>query len=668
MQVKKITIQNFKAATFLEVDFPYQKNIIKAANGVGKTTIMDAYFWCFTGKLSNNMSKGFQPRLKESNTHRQKGELDLAKETSVEVEVIIDGATVIFGRGYRNSATNNAAITSLWYVVNGFRQTFKTNDEFYKSIKGHYNIDRENFLFFSNPESSWSKTLEKDDVKTNFFKLVQPLVQEELNKLQLPDDFLETSNIQDIHNIIETLRLEELEIQKNILTTETKLAAEVGVVDPANHKKVLETLEKELLEKQSILKINNDKILGWRNEKNELTAKYNNEIKTREDLVNTTKILLNELNDIKAQSTVIENKISNIREDSINFYNNVKNNSLLDAQNNQKERIRQLELQNEKNKNGCYACGQPIPMIDISKEIEILNNLPNSFSNKDFTTEIETRIVNETTNCKNQLNSLWESFQSKKSIYEEKVNFLKTIVINPITPQIDNLNLFINNVELSLQTNQEDIQSLQNKISEHKHCIKLFDSKLIAQEELKALKIQQEKLCNNIEILKKYLERSIEIITSFINDRLTSCRIKLFEYTKTTNTLKSIFTISENTNHATENEMNNGAKIRSSIEITSLLQKLSGRNFPIWIDEASRLDDLIFNISPDNQLIVLEVERKFNKTEVLKTIKELQNLSFDNEVVKNSVFKTIQELETSLQSIEESKNEVENKIQILELS
>lgn len=50
MFLERITIKNFAGIDFQEIKFTSPKTIIKGANGAGKSTIANAYYWCLTGK------------------------------------------------------------------------------------------------------------------------------------------------------------------------------------------------------------------------------------------------------------------------------------------------------------------------------------------------------------------------------------------------------------------------------------------------------------------------------------------------------------------------------------------------------------------------------------------------------------------------------------------
>ena len=56
--LKKINIQDFRSIT-TEIAFCSNGNIIKGCNGIGKSTILNAYLWCLTGYTSATAPKNY---------------------------------------------------------------------------------------------------------------------------------------------------------------------------------------------------------------------------------------------------------------------------------------------------------------------------------------------------------------------------------------------------------------------------------------------------------------------------------------------------------------------------------------------------------------------------------------------------------------------------------
>ena len=87
--IKSVTLNNFKCYTQQTIDFVGADTIISGRNGIGKSTIIDAIVWCFTGKLPNAKAEGA--------SIRPVGE-PVEVEPEVEVTATIDGAETVFYR------------------------------------------------------------------------------------------------------------------------------------------------------------------------------------------------------------------------------------------------------------------------------------------------------------------------------------------------------------------------------------------------------------------------------------------------------------------------------------------------------------------------------------------------------------------------------------------
>ena len=83
VRLEKIEIHNFKGIGNLVLDFKSQNATISGANGVGKTTVYDAYLWCLFGKTSE-ANQILQP-VDKNNEVRHK------IETYVTVYISVDG-------------------------------------------------------------------------------------------------------------------------------------------------------------------------------------------------------------------------------------------------------------------------------------------------------------------------------------------------------------------------------------------------------------------------------------------------------------------------------------------------------------------------------------------------------------------------------------------------
>lgn len=90
MRLNKLRIENFKGIKTFEMELEGDNAVIKAENGVGKTTVYDAFLWLLFGKNSEG-KKDFEVRPLDQNNQPIKG-LVLA----VEAEIDCDGTVHTF--------------------------------------------------------------------------------------------------------------------------------------------------------------------------------------------------------------------------------------------------------------------------------------------------------------------------------------------------------------------------------------------------------------------------------------------------------------------------------------------------------------------------------------------------------------------------------------------
>jgi len=90
IKLKRMSIDNFKGIKSFALDLDGENAVIKAANGVGKTTVYDAFLWLLFGKDSTGR-KDFEVRPLDANNQSIKGLV-----TAVEAELESEGVLHIF--------------------------------------------------------------------------------------------------------------------------------------------------------------------------------------------------------------------------------------------------------------------------------------------------------------------------------------------------------------------------------------------------------------------------------------------------------------------------------------------------------------------------------------------------------------------------------------------
>lgn len=95
IKLEALTLRNFKGITDLSLEFNGQPASIYGTNGVGKTTIYDAWLWLLTGKDSKGAADA---KIKPVDCD---GEIiDHAARSAVEATILADGQRIYLGREY----------------------------------------------------------------------------------------------------------------------------------------------------------------------------------------------------------------------------------------------------------------------------------------------------------------------------------------------------------------------------------------------------------------------------------------------------------------------------------------------------------------------------------------------------------------------------------------
>ena len=120
-----------------------------------------------------------------------------------------------------------------------------------------------------------------------------------------------------------------------------------------------------------------------------------------------------------------------------------------------------------------------------------------------------------------------------------------------------------------------------------------FDAKIkAAQEKITALK----KLMSNVAI---YVSKRAELTFSAM--KMNRVEISLYDVVKTTGERKDAFKFTYGGRHY--DRLSLSEKIRAGMEVSELMKRLTGRNYPVFVDNMESVDDLA-NVRPTGQVIM----------------------------------------------------------------
>lgn len=595
MKIISVRIKNFKA--FKEEYFEFKnKNLIVAKNGAGKTSIIDAIFWSLTGKLSKGGTKGFTPRINDI-TSESKGSWNLDVKTSVTTIFEHNGIDYEICREFEHDVKHIGKSTILFGRVGELNKLTPSGLEMnFQTI----NLKLDTLHFLTNPDIIFNDGYSQSDLRKKFFDLAHQTIKKDLPPMPAEWGALSLSNFTKfideinselkVNQRIKEEKIEWLRINENI-------QEDVGYLE-----KELSRLKEVKSNNGNLIQSNNDALNQLRTNYNTAKSIYDREQQgvislEREILVlqgNTKKTEQELANLVIDESALKQQTIEIVKKMELDFHN------------------KQTEtLKKTQEKTRCKTCGQI-----IQTTLEKMNNTTTETWDvtiaKQKAQEVFNLLKEEKKAYKSKLLSLIETYQKEILEKEAKINGIRKM-------EVPNITIF----KEQEQSNVSRIANLgiidettQNKIAEFAMKIEKINSVVKTNEMLKKIETDMKEQISKKEKIQDYFTQAIKIITEFFNKSLKGISISMFNYTKTTNTLKEVFEIQELKNFANDSEMNNGARIRAAVEILLLLQQAQGLNLPIILDEASRLDELDFLETIENQIIVLETKRDLDTNEI----------------------------------------------------
>lgn len=597
MKIISVRIKNFKA--FKEEHFEFKnKNLIVAKNGAGKTSIIDAIFWSLTGKLSKGGTKGFTPRINDI-TSESKGSWNLDVKTSVTTIFEHNGIDYEICREFEHDAKHIGKSTILFGRVGELNKLTPSGLEMnFQTI----NLKLDTLHFLTNPDIIFSDGYSQNDLRKKFFDLAHQTIKKDLPPMPAEWGALSLSNftkfIAEIDSELKSnQRLKEDKIE--FLRIHENIQEDVGYLE-----KELSRLREVEKNSVSLIESNNGAL-------NQLRTNYNIEKSIYDREQQKVAFLERDITSLQEWVKKLEQEISNfvideesLKKQTIEIVKKLEN----DFKNKQ---TKVLEKAQENIR--CKTCGQI-----IQTTIEKMNATNDAIETWDMTTakqkakETFNFLKEERNSYKSKILSLLESHKQGIIVKQSEIEKIKSLnVPNEVVfkeQEQSNLVRITNLKEAGVIT--------QTKIMEFAMKIEKINGVVKTNEMLKKIEADMKEQISRKEKIQDYFTQAIRIITEFFNKNLKGISISMFNYTKTTNTLKEVFEIQELKNFANDSEMNNGARIRAAVEILLLLQQAQGLNLPIILDEASRLDELDFLETIENQIIVLETKRDLDNNEI----------------------------------------------------
>ena len=620
--LKELTISNWRSLN-LNVRFNSTSNEIKGANGVGKSSLQNAWNWLLHGYCEPN-----QPKNHELFDNK----VEITNETPI---ASVKAVIAIGDLEYTLEKTAQAKFTR----KRGSGEYVKDTSDLYK-----YLIDNIEYSL-----TNWNEWIEKnitdcqmlqycvdgrffatlcEEDRTQARKMLEVLsgeVKEEDFKGDyslLKEDFVKGYSVEQIEektkNTIKPLN-ERLDNIPAIIEDKEKALSEYnqidfdGILNEINDKKkLIEDIDAQMLGKAKALQ----PILGKRDAIFEIISKkryelQNKEIEYNEKYNRGKKEIENEIKSIDDKNKII---IQNNVAKKQNYNASVAQlKSLKEKLNNLNYDIEQLR--NEKDswkakeykEDVCSVCGRVLPedMLEKArqtfaktKEEKLALIIKNG---KALKTEIE-----ETEKHINELQEVVDlgykedALKSKETLQDELNEYINSFVPYNETDEYKALKKAIEDTEKTLpeipqNENEELTKSKSNIMLEldtlnRKYGLKDKQEKL--EKEIADIKKETRDLSNQIASLEgvlskcfEYVEERAKIVAWKVNQHLEDCSIQMFERQKN-GTLKPSCTIIDKKG-VKYSTTNNASRIKANISLQELFMKLNNVSMPIWVDESS---------------------------------------------------------------------------------
>lgn len=180
MKLLRLEITNFKGVKHQVIEFDGKNALVKGANGSGKTTIADSFYYVFCGCNTEMVKNPFITPLGEDEV-----------VSRVEMEIEIDGrpCQVAKSQKYKRKTDDEGKTTSSTsntYEINSIQ---KTERDFVSDLKER-GLDMGNFLIYSNPDAFFADTSKKgrDELRRILFMMADVTTDEEIAESVHADD------------------------------------------------------------------------------------------------------------------------------------------------------------------------------------------------------------------------------------------------------------------------------------------------------------------------------------------------------------------------------------------------------------------------------------------------------------------------------------------------
>lgn len=630
MNIKSITLQNFKGCKNAAYTFDGKNVTVCGANGSGKTTIFDAFTWLLFGKDSlDNAKFEIRPLDKDGK------QIDNV-EICVAATLDIDGKEVELKKTQKQNwvkkrGTQNPVLQGNVneYEIDGYPRSEKYYKEYINGI-----VSDDLFKMLTNPtyfpNMPWKdqratimkfasevsdielatddsrfagllpeieKAPSTDDIKNKYQKSLNELKKKQI---ELPVRIDEQSK-----NKVD-IDVAELELLKNSLNEQI-----------ADVKSKIADTDKQFEEYQKL----SDGIMELKFAESDLVRKANEDnIKARreiEDKIADKKFLLRQ-----TEKTVDDCE----RQIDISKHHSVSLNESLESYRNQYRQTQELVF--DENSLVCSYCGQEYPQdrkeqikaefeskkaTEIKKITELGNKAKDELDKEKETIDSLEKELVEHRKSLEMLNNAIASLEKQLSELPTSIDVTGTEEYKAIQSQIaekERAMSQMNSADEVRKSLNYELECSQTQLIECEKKIAMSQKNVEIDERIEELQAEQREVAQKIAdvekvlyLLDEFIKYKLDKISDSINAMFDGISFKLFDI-QLNGGVKEVCECT--VNGVPYGSLNNGHRIIAGLQIIKALQKLYGAYLPIFIDNAESVND--FNMPDmDCQLIKLKV-------------------------------------------------------------
>lgn len=608
MTIKSLKIENFKGVRNFEFNPDADLTIISAKNGVGKTTIYDAFLWLLFGTNSAGEAK-FDIRPKDA---------PYEIEPTVSAVIVVDGKETELKKVYSSKFTKDTGgfkELKTEAFINGVKKGVR---EYEKQIAEF--VEFNYFKLLTNPRY-FSEELEWQSRRELLFKLAnlqgetaiassnekfRPLIPhlEKYGEINEYKKFLKAED----KSLTETLNKIKTRIDEVYRTIDTSINVEYEKETMLDTKEELEKLKKELNSLENNEKIEKLNLKRQKAENDMANLVVENDKFRFEQKTTKTKSIDDEINSLRLNSDKDMLKFNENKSNILQLKNN------LDSLKSQKSSLAEeyKRVSAEKYDNVCPTCHRPYEngtglaeweethKQKLTNIVADGNNLVVAISE---TTETADKIIAENEKIAENLKAIADkikALEEKKSAividnipdFEKKASKIKAEIDNAIA-EIDKVNSTkaneINALKGKIEILTMDIENSEKRlaVATANHNAEMRIEEL--REEQREIANKKAKIQQNTDLVKDFILAKISITEKEINNKFRFVKFKLFNQNVTNDDINECCEAIAFNSPSYKN-LSYSQKIIVGLDIISAFSKAFKLNIPIFFDNLDSLD------------------------------------------------------------------------------